>query len=78
MSTILWLLAVVLACTTLAYVNIAGWVWVITFAAALGVAWVAHALPVAAVIVLAVVLVVAAARLQCPANPVARSSAIRC
>ena len=45
MLTVLWLVVVLLGMLALAYVNAAGIVWSALFAAALGVAWVAHLLP---------------------------------
>ena len=45
MLTVLWLVVVLLGVLALAYINAAGILWSAMFAAAIAVAWVAHASP---------------------------------
>ena len=45
MLTVLWIIAVLVAVLALAYLNASGLVFTAAIAAALGVAWAAHALP---------------------------------
>jgi acyl-CoA dehydrogenase len=60
MLTIVWLFAVIVGFFALAYVNAAGWVWTAAIAAALAAAWVMHALPLLAVLILAMALILLA------------------
>ena len=57
MITVLWIAAVVLAVLVLAYVNASGLAFTAMFAAALGAAWIAHAIPHWATLVLALLFV---------------------
>ena len=52
MLTFIWILVVVVGLVTLAYVNVAGWLWMLALAAALGVAWVAYLLPPLALLIM--------------------------
>jgi acyl-CoA dehydrogenase len=67
MLTILWLFAVIVGFFALAYVNAAGWAWTAAIGAALAAAWVMHAIPLLAVLLLAVVAVALAIPLNVPA-----------
>jgi acyl-CoA dehydrogenase len=51
----LWIAALLLAALALAYINVNGWVWAVTFALALVVAAVLHVMPIGITLVLAVV-----------------------
>ena len=66
MLTIVWLLAVVFGFFALAYINAEGWLWTAAIAAALAAAWAAHALPLMAVLLLAVALILLAIPLNVP------------
>src|SRR5207244_7991600 len=66
MLTIVWLLAVVFGLFALAYIDAEGWLWTAAIAAALAAAWAAHALPLMAVLLLAVALILLAIPLNVP------------
>jgi acyl-CoA dehydrogenase len=67
MLTVLWLAAVLLGALALAYINASGIAWCAAIAAALGVAWGAHALPGWLALVLSVGFVLLAFPLNLPA-----------
>src|ERR1700694_2491770 len=60
MLTIVWLLAVIVGFFALAYVNAAGWVWTAAVGAVLAAVWVMHAIPLLAVLILAMALILLA------------------
>src|SRR5664279_2588023 len=67
MLTLIWILAVLLGALALSYVNVGGVVWSLALAAALAVAWVAHALPPWLTLALATAFVLLAIPLNVPA-----------
>jgi len=66
MSTALWIVAVLVGLTVLAYVNASGRTWGVGIAVALAAAWLFHALPTALTLVLIVAFVVLAIPLSIP------------
>ena len=67
MLTLVWILAVLLGALALSYVNVGGLVWSVAIAAALAVAWVAHALPPWLTLAFAAIFVLLAIPLNIPA-----------
>ncbi len=66
MLTVFWLLAVIVGFFALAYVNAAGWAWTVAIGAALAAAWAMHAIPLLAVLILAVAAILLAIPLNVP------------
>jgi acyl-CoA dehydrogenase len=67
MLTLIWILVVLLGALALSYLNVGGVVWSLAIAAALAVAWVAHALPPWLALALATAFVLLAIPLNFPA-----------
>lgn len=66
MLTIVWLFALIVVFLALGYVNAAGWLWTAAIGAALAAAWAMHAIPLLALLILAVALVALAIPLNVP------------
>src|SRR4030095_4392170 len=66
MLTVLWIVAVLVGMTAMAYVNASGRAWAASVAVALVAAWVTHALPYALTLVFAIAFVVLAIPLAIP------------
>ena len=66
MLTVLWLFAVIVGFFALAYINAAGWAWTVAIGAALAAAWAMHAIPLLAMLILAVAAILLAIPLNVP------------